>query len=95
MAHAIEKKTICKNDLECGFPVLDQNIAPEVLESQVLVLTTEEAKVEPKLLKNKLLRVFKKVKYNAGISEEEISINKYKGQVDAKLLGVRNSMVNF
>lgn len=92
MAQAIVKKTISKeNDL----PTLAQNLAPEVLELQVLVLNNEEAKVESSLPKNKLLRVFNKIKYNARISEDKVGINKYKGQVDAKLLGARNSMLNF
>ncbi|MHA1240524.1 MAG: hypothetical protein ACTSQU_06985 [Promethearchaeota archaeon] len=95
MAQAIEKKTISKNHLEYDLPALTQNLAPEVIESQVLVLTTEEAQVESSSLSNKLLRVFNKIKYNARISEEKICINKYKGQVDAKLLGARNSMLKF
>ena len=94
MAQAIVKKTISKNHLECDLPVLAQNLASEVLEPQVLFLINEEANVESSLLRNKLLRVFNKIKYNARISEENICINKYKGQVDAKLLGARNSMLN-
>ena len=95
MAQAIVKKTISKNHMECDLPALAQNLALEVLEPQVLVLINEEAKVESSLLKNKLLRVFNKIKYNARISEEKVCINNYKGQVDAKLLGARNSMLNF
>ncbi len=95
MAQAIEKKTISKNHLEYDLQALTQNLAPEAIESQVLVLTTEEAQVESSSLSNKLLRVFNKIKYNARISEENVGINKYKGQVDAKLLGARNSMINF
>ena len=95
MAQAIENKTISKNHLECDLPALTQNLAPEMLESQVQVITTEEAGVESTSLSNKLLRVFNKFKYNARISEENVGINKYKGQVDAKLLGARNSTINF
>jgi len=95
MAQAAEKKTISKNHLEYDLPALTLNLAPEAIESQVLVLTTEEAQVESSSLSNKLLRVFNKIKYNARISEEKICINKYKGQVDAKLLGARNSMLKF
>ena len=95
MAQAIVKKTISKTHLECDLPILAQDIAPEVELPQVLVKTPEEAKVESSLLKNKLLRVFNKIKYNARISEEFIYVNKYKGQVDAMLLGARNSMLNF
>ena len=95
MAQAIEKKTICKNQLECNLQAICQNQAPEVLEPQVRVNTTTEAKVESSSLSNKLLRVFNKFKYNARITEEEVGINKYKGQVDAKLLGARNSTINF
>ena len=94
MAQAIENKTISKNHLECDLPALTQNLAPEMLESQVQVITTEEAGVESNSLSNKLLRVFNKIKYNARISEEKVCINKYNGQVDAKLLGARNSMLN-
>jgi len=92
MAQAIVKKTISK---ECALPALAQNLALEELEPQVLVLINEEAMVESSLLKNKLLRVFNKIKNNARISEEKVYINKYKGQVDAKFLGARNSMLNF
>jgi hypothetical protein len=92
MAQAIVKKTISK---ESDLPTLAQNLAPEVLELQVLVLNNEEVKVESSLPKNKLLRMFNNIKYNARISEEKVCINKYKGQVDAKLLGARNSMLNF
>ena len=95
MAQAIEKKTICKDQLECQCQTIAQNLAPEVLEPQVRVNTTKEAKVESSSLSNKLLRVFNKFKYNARISEEKVSINKYKGQLDAKLLGARNSTINF
>jgi len=94
MAQATEKKPISKNHLEYDLPALTQNLAPEAIESQVLVLTTEEAQVESSSLSNKLLRVFNKIKYNARISEEKVCINKYKGQLDAKLLGARNSMLN-
>ncbi len=95
MAQAIVKKTISKNHMECDLPTLAQNLALEVLEPQVLVQINEEAKVESSLLKNKFLRVFNNIKYNARISEEKVCINNYKGQVDAKLLGARNSMLNF
>lgn len=95
MAQATGKKTISKNHLECDLPSLAQNLALEEQESQVLVLNNEEAKVDSSLPKNKLLRVFNKIKYKARISEEKGGINKYKGQVDAKLLGARNSMLNF
>jgi len=95
MAQAAEKKTISKNHLEYDLPALTLNLAPEAIESQVLVLTTEEAQVESSSLSNKLLRVFNKIKYNARISEEKSCINKYKGQIDAKLLGARNSMLKF
>ena len=95
MAQAIEKKPICKDPLECHCQTLTQNQAPEGLMPRVLVLTTEEAEVESSSLSNKLLRVFNKFKYNARISEEKVGINRYKGQVDTKLLGARNSMLNF
>jgi len=95
MAQAIEKNTNTKNHLEYDHPTLDHNLAPEVELPQVRIITTEEAKVESSSRTNKLLRVFNKIKYNARISEEEVYINKYKGQVEAKLLGARDSMLNF
>ncbi len=94
MAQAI-KKTNARNHLECDCQAIAQNLAPEVELPQVQVKTTEEAKVESSSLSNKLLRVFNKTKYNARISEEKVGINKYKRQVDSKLLGARNSMLNF
>ena len=93
MAQAKVKKTISKTHLECDLQTRAQNLALEVGSPQVLVLTNEEAKVKSSLLKNKLLRVFNKIIYNARISEEKVYINKYKGQVDAKFLGARNSML--
>ncbi|MBY9014071.1 MAG: hypothetical protein KGD68_00120 [Candidatus Lokiarchaeota archaeon] len=95
MAQAAEKKTICKKHLKCDLPALTQNLAPEGIQSQVLVLTTEGERVESSLRTNKLLREFNKIRYNARISEEKVLISKYKWQVDAKLLGVRNSMLIF
>ena len=99
MAHAIEEepicKPICKDHLEYQCQTLAQNQAPKDLMPQVLVLPTEEAEVESSSLSSKFSKLFNKYKYNARISEEEVSINKYKGQIDAKLLGVRNSAVNF
>jgi len=95
MAQAIEKKPICKDPLECHCQALTQNQTLEELMPRVLVLTIEEPEVESSSLSNKLLRMFNKFKYNARISEEKVGINMYKGQVDAKLLGARNSMLNF
>ncbi len=91
MAQAIVKKTMSK---EYDLQALALNLALEVREPQVLVLINEEAKDKSSLLKNKLLRVFDEIKYNARISEENVVINRYKGQVDTKLLGARISMLN-
>ena len=99
MAHAIEEepicKPICKDHLEYQCQTLAQNQAPKDLMPQVLVLPTEEAEVESSSLSKKITKIFNKIKYNAKILEEEICVNKYKEQIDARLLGVRNSTINF
>ena len=95
MAQALEEKTISKDDIEIADPISAQNQAPEVLKPQVLVKAALKNQAKLQSPKKKLLKVFAKIKYNARISEEKVCINKYKGQVDAKLLGVRNYMLNF
>ncbi len=90
MAQAIVKKSISKDDIEIADPISAQDQAPEVLKPQVQVKAAQKNQVKLQSPKKKLLKVFAKIKYNARISEEEVCINKYKGQVDAKLLGVRN-----
>ena len=95
MAQAIVKKTISKDDIEIADPISAQNQASEVLKPQVLVKAALKNQAKLQSPKKKLLKVFAKIKYNARISEEVICINKYKGNLDAKLLGARNSMLNF
>jgi hypothetical protein len=88
MAQVIEKKTFSKDDIEIAHSISAQDQAPEVLKPQELVKA--ESKNQSKLQTPK-----KKIKYNARISEEVICINNYKRNLDAKLLGVRNFMLNF
>ncbi|MBA7512468.1 hypothetical protein ES705_04473 [subsurface metagenome] len=95
MAQALEKKTISKVDIEIAKPISAQDQVLEVLKPQVLVKAALKNQAKLQSPKKKLLKVFAKIKYNARISEEKVCINKYKGQVDAKLLGVRNYMLNF
>ena len=95
MAHAIVKKTISKVDIEIADPISAQDQVPEVLKPQVLVKAAPKNQAKLQSPTNKLLKVFTKINYNARISEEKVCINKYKGQVDAKLLGVRNSVLIF
>ena len=95
MAQAIVKKTISKADIEIADPISAQDQVPEVLKPQVLVKAAPKNQANLQSPKKKLLKVFAKIKYNARISEEKVCINKYKGQVDAKLLGARNSMLIF
>jgi hypothetical protein len=95
MAQALEKKTISKVDIEIADPISAQDQVPEVSKPQVLVKVEPKYQAKLQSPKKKLLKVFAKIKYNARISEEEVCINKYKGQVDAKFLGTRNSILNF
>jgi hypothetical protein len=95
MAQAIVKKTISKDDIEIADPNSAQDQAPEVLKPQVRVKAALKNQAKLQTPKKKLLNVFKKIKYNARISEEIIYINNYNGNLDAKLLGARNSMLNF
>ena len=95
MAQASEKKTISKDDIEIADPITAQDQVPEVLNPQVLVKAAPKNQANLQSLKKKLLKVNAKIKYYARISEEVININNYKGNLDAKLLGARNSMLNF
>ncbi len=95
MAQAIVKKTISKDDIEIADPISAQDQALEVLKPQVLVKAALKNHAKLQSPKKKILKVFAKIKYNARISEEFICINNYKGNLDAKLLGVRYSMLNF
>ena len=84
-----------KVDIEIADPISAQDQVPEVLKSQVLVKAAPKNQAKLQAPKKKLLKVFAKIKYNARISEEKVYINNYKGNLDAKLLGARNSMLNF
>jgi hypothetical protein len=95
MAQVLEKKTISKDDIEIAHPISAQDQAPEVLKPQVQVKAALKNQAKLQSHKKKLLNVFKKIKYNARISGEVICINNYKGNLDTKLFGARNSMVNF
>jgi len=95
MAQALVKKTSSKDDIEIADPISAQDQVPEVLKPQVLVKAAPKIQTKLQSPKKKLLKVYAKFKYNARISEEIICINNYKGNLDAKLLGARNSMLNF
>jgi len=95
MAHAIVKKTISKVDIEIADPISAQDQVSEVLKPQVLIKAAPKNQAKLQSPKKKLLKMFAKINYNARISEEMVCINKYKGQVDAKLLGIRNSVLIF
>ena len=95
MAQVLEEKTISKDDIEIADPISAQDQVPEVLKPQVLVKAALKNQAKLQSPKKKLLKVFAKIKYNTRISEEFIYINNYKGNLDAKLLGARNSMLNF
>jgi len=95
MAQILVKKPFSKDDIEIAHSISAQDQAPEVLKPQVLVKAASKNQAKLQSPKKKLLNVFKIIKYNARISEEKVCINKYKGQVDAKLLGARNSMLIF
>ena len=95
MAQAIVKKQVEEKSASIDSPVLFQLQAPEGLKPQVLVKIAPKNQAELQSPKKKLLKVFAKIKYNARISEEFICINNYKGNLDAKLLGARNSMIIF
>ena len=85
------KKRNASNDTH----ILFQLQAPEVLKPQELVREAPLEKPKSQSIEKRLRKLFNKFKYNARISEEKVSINNYKGQVDAKLLGTRNSTRNF
>ena len=89
MAQAEKRNTSNNNH------ILIQLQAPEVVIPQVLVKEAPLEKPKSQSIEKRLRKVFNKFKYNARISEEIVSINNYKGQVDAKLLGTRNSTQNF
>jgi len=95
MAHAIVKKTISKVDIEIADPISAQDQVSEVLKPQVLIKAAPKNQAKLQSPKKKLLKMFVKINYKARISEEMVCINKYKGQLDAKLLGVRNSVLIF
>ena len=85
MAQAKEKNTSTKNHF------LIQPQAPEELEPQVLVKELEKKQPKSRSIKNQ----FKKLFYNARITEEVKCINAVKARLDTKMLGYRSSFVNF
>ena len=72
---------------------LIQPQAPE--EPQVLGNIPALEKDKSQSIQKKSRKLFGKIKFNAKKSEEKVSIDKYKGKIDTRLLGVRYSMVNF
>ena len=88
MAQVLEKKTFSKDDIEIAHPISAQDQVPEVLKPQELVKAESKNQA-------KLQTPIKQIKFNARISEEIICINNYKRNLEAKLLGVRNFMLNF
>jgi hypothetical protein len=95
MTQAIVKKTISKTHLDCDLQALAQDQAPEVIQSQVLVNMVGVNLIESRSPEKNLKELIKKSKLNAKYLEKLVSANNYKGMLDAKLLGVRNSMINF
>ena len=95
MAQATVKKPISKTHLECDLQALDQDQAPEVIQSQVLVNTVGGNLIESRSPEKDLKELIKKSKLNAKYLENLVSVNNYKGMLDAKLVGARNSMINF
>ncbi|NVM43672.1 MAG: hypothetical protein HWN79_02055 [Candidatus Lokiarchaeota archaeon] len=75
--------------------VLFQTKAPEVARPQVLFQEPEIKEAESQSIKNKLSKVFKNIKFNARITEEVKCINDMKANLDAKMLGYRNNLINF
>jgi hypothetical protein len=71
--------------------VLFQTLAPEVARPQVLVKEPEQKKVESRSIKINLRKLFN----NARITEEVKCINNVKVKLDARMLGYRNSFINF
>ena len=95
MAQTTVKKTISKTHLDCDLQALAQDLALEVIQSQVLVNTVEVNLIESRSSEKALKELIKKSKLSAKYLENLVSVNNYKGMLDAKLLGTRNSMLNF
>jgi hypothetical protein len=95
MAQAIVKKTISKDDKEIADPISAQDQVPEVSKPQVLVNLVGVNLIESRSPEKDLKKLIKKSKLNAKYLENLISMNNYKGMLDAKLIGARNSMLNF
>ena len=85
MAQAKEKSTTSKTHF------LIQPQAPEELKTQVLVKEPEKKQPQSRSIKNQ----FKKLFYNAKITEEIKCINAVKARLDTKMLGYRSAFVNF
>jgi len=95
MAQATVKKPISKTRLECDLQALAQDLAPEDESLQVLVNTVGVILIESRSPEKDLKELIKKSKLNAKYLENLVSVNNYKGMLDAKLLGARNSKLNF
>jgi len=89
MAQAKEKNTISENHF------LIQSQALEELKTQGLGNIPARDKDESQSIEKKSRKLFGKIKFKVRKSEEKVSIQKYKAQLDTKLLGARNSMINF
>jgi len=95
MAQTTEKRTTSKNHLEFNVPSLVQTQAPEVLMPQVQVIKASLEQDESQSIKKKLRKVFNKIKLNAKITQEVKCINALKANVDTRILGYRNNLINF
>ncbi|MHA2287890.1 MAG: hypothetical protein ACXABG_03795 [Promethearchaeota archaeon] len=71
--------------------ILFQDQASEVVGPQVLVTPTAAGEVESRSRK----KGFKKLFYNARITEEINCINDVKAHLDARMLSYRNRLTNF
>ena len=89
MAQAKEKNTINENHF------LIQSQALEELKPQGLGNKPALEKDESQSPEKKSRKLFGKIKFSMKKSEEKVSIQNYKGKIDTRLLGARNSMINF
>jgi hypothetical protein len=82
MAQAEEKSASIDNE------ILFQTQAPEVVGPQVLV---QEFEVEASKSRSKIKKLFNNVR----ITQEVKCINDVKSRIDTKMIGYRNSLINF
>ena len=95
MAQVIVKKRAEEKSASIDSQVLFQLQAPEGLTPQVLVKGAAIEKDKSQSIKKKLKKVFNKVKLNAKITEEVKCINAVNANIDTKMLGYRNNLINF